>query len=143
MKFAPLYKRYPELELFRDDVERSDAMKRAHWRSMRQPMFWFGWVAVGVVSLVGATGLHALLVPRFSAILPRWMIQSIGLILVLASAQVWSLVGWDGIIRRMLRKELISCGIRVCLNCGYDLRGQTEPRCPECGHAFERTSGNP
>jgi len=23
-----------------------------------------------------------------------------------------------------------------CLECGYDLRGQTEPRCPECGTPF-------
>ncbi len=24
-----------------------------------------------------------------------------------------------------------------CLTCGYALRGQTEPRCPECGRAFD------
>ena len=25
----------------------------------------------------------------------------------------------------------------VCKKCGYDLRGLTEHRCPECGHAFD------
>lgn len=25
----------------------------------------------------------------------------------------------------------------VCLKCGYLLRGLTEPRCPECGRAFD------
>ncbi len=25
----------------------------------------------------------------------------------------------------------------VCANCGYDLRGQTEARCPECGKEFD------
>lgn len=25
----------------------------------------------------------------------------------------------------------------LCKSCGYDLWGQTEPRCPECGSAFE------
>ncbi len=25
---------------------------------------------------------------------------------------------------------------RVCDKCGYDLRGQIEPRCPECGEPF-------
>ena len=25
---------------------------------------------------------------------------------------------------------------RVCDSCGYDLRGQIEPRCPECGEPF-------
>ncbi len=27
-----------------------------------------------------------------------------------------------------------------CVRCGYDLRGQVEPRCPECGTAFDRTT---
>lgn len=35
--------------------------------------------------------------------------------------------------RRVLRHELAKRGIPICLHCGYDLRGQTEPRCPECG----------
>lgn len=26
---------------------------------------------------------------------------------------------------------------RACATCGYDLRGQVEPRCPECGTAFD------
>jgi hypothetical protein len=25
----------------------------------------------------------------------------------------------------------------TCKECGYDLHGLTEPRCPECGHAFD------
>ena len=25
----------------------------------------------------------------------------------------------------------------LCLGCGYDLRGQVEHRCPECGRAFD------
>ena len=29
---------------------------------------------------------------------------------------------------------------RVCDSCGYDLRGQLEPRCPECGESFELPS---
>lgn len=36
-------------------------------------------------------------------------------------------------VRRMLRER----GLRVCMRCGYDLRGCTQPRCPECG----RTTG--
>lgn len=28
------------------------------------------------------------------------------------------------------------CGFR-CRGCGYDLRGQVTPRCPECGHEFD------
>lgn len=25
----------------------------------------------------------------------------------------------------------------ICVKCGYDLRGQVVPRCPECGLAFD------
>ena len=34
-------------------------------------------------------------------------------------------------VRRLLRER----GLRVCMRCGYDLRGNTQPRCPECGRA--------
>ena len=34
----------------------------------------------------------------------------------------WKNTAWDG---------------RHCLTCAYDLRGQTEPRCPECGKRFD------
>ena len=27
--------------------------------------------------------------------------------------------------------------VRLCGNCGYDLRGSTTPRCSECGAAFD------
>lgn len=30
----------------------------------------------------------------------------------------------------------------VCVACGYDLRGLPEPRCPECGLAFNRETTN-
>lgn len=39
-------------------------------------------------------------------------------------------------VRASLRKRLLELGIPLCPTCGYDLRGQTEPRCPECGKAF-------
>lgn len=39
-------------------------------------------------------------------------------------------------IRRYLREELRRVGFQICVNCGYDLRGQTDPRCPECGAEF-------
>ena len=34
--------------------------------------------------------------------------------------------------RRMQRRQLLG----YCQNCSYDLRGLTEPRCPECGTPF-------
>jgi hypothetical protein len=37
----------------------------------------------------------------------------------------------------LLRDRMIWLGIPLCRHCGYDLRGQTVPRCPECGRPFE------
>lgn len=35
-------------------------------------------------------------------------------------------------LRRLRRSEE-----GQCVHCGYDLRGQAEPRCPECGKSFD------
>jgi hypothetical protein len=43
----------------------------------------------------------------------------------------WQLALWNRKIRRRRRG--------LCVYCGYDLRGLVEPRCPECGMAFDRT----
>ncbi len=39
--------------------------------------------------------------------------------------------------RHAVRSFLCGLGLPTCLHCGYDVRGQTEPRCPECGRAFD------
>ena len=36
-------------------------------------------------------------------------------------------------IRELARGYILLQGKPMCLNCGYDLRGQDVPRCPECG----------
>ncbi|NLX15275.1 MAG: hypothetical protein GXY44_16730 [Phycisphaerales bacterium] len=39
--------------------------------------------------------------------------------------------------RRFLREKLVEKGVPICIECGYDLRGQIEPRCPECGTGYD------
>lgn len=41
--------------------------------------------------------------------------------------------------RDYFRKQLNDLGIPVCVRCGYDLRGQLDHRCPECGTEFEKS----
>lgn len=36
-------------------------------------------------------------------------------------------------VRRLLRAELVRLGKPICVGCGYDITGVSEPRCPECG----------
>lgn len=40
-------------------------------------------------------------------------------------------------ITRNLRRQLVDRTIPICVGCGYDLRGQRDPRCPECGESFD------
>lgn len=45
-------------------------------------------------------------------------------------------------MRVFLRDYLNDRGIPICESCGYDLRGQAKPRCPECGVEFDEKRGN-
>lgn len=51
----------------------------------------------------------------------------------------YPLIAWYRARRRAAR---LAEGQR-CASCGYELRGLTEPRCPECGTAFERKNAIP
>ena len=42
------------------------------------------------------------------------------------------------VMHRSLRRQLNDAGQPTCMKCGYDLRGQTEARCPECGEPLDR-----
>lgn len=38
---------------------------------------------------------------------------------------------------RFLRAALLDCGVPVCLDCGYCLRGLSSECCPECGRKID------
>lgn len=40
-------------------------------------------------------------------------------------------------IHQLVRQRLIDCGIPVCMDCGADLRDETEPQCPLCAREFD------
>ena len=69
--------------------------------------------------------------------LPRWIVSSI-MALMWLGIIVWSVWLTRARIRRRLREMLILEGFPICGPCGYDLRGSTEPRCPECGAPFDK-----
>ncbi len=67
--------------------------------------------------------------------LPPWVVYIIVFVMTVGvSCWLWSLT--RGRVRRKLRQQLIHAGFAICGPCGYDLRGTTEPRCPECGAPF-------
>ena len=120
----------PELVLLGSHRDRNRALRAAQ----RSVSGWFGWddllfavALTGPWILLGRgpwVGSHSLL-PFLAVFLfaPA----------IVATALFYGL--FRNRLRRSLRRQLAEGGHAICASCGYDLRGQTEPRCPECGHA--------
>lgn len=65
-----------------------------------------------------------------------WFLYSAcGIVLVLIPLMFLRYRKW---MRVYLREYLNDHGVPICLDCGYDLRGQTNQKCPECGTAFNQ-----
>jgi hypothetical protein len=64
--------------------------------------------------------------PAFEFVLPLWLPT-----LLFSFLFVWGAHPLSH-LRRRKRKKL-----GLCVKCGYNLRGLTEPRCPECNTLFE------
>jgi len=127
---------FPELRFCETATERAALWRLCYLRWLRRR----GWrhllllcvlsVAVQIAMSAAVAGLQALGVRGFNAMM-----------FMAAAGMGGALVGlgWIMIIsrsmQRELRVELRARGVPVCLACGYDLRGQIEPRCPECGTA--------
>ena len=128
---------FPEIARFGTKRERWDAMWAAQLKAMRTWGFWL--FPVVLVSLGFA----------FSFFFLPILVRSLGnvgflgppLLLLLLAGPMPGEHLWvcRRVIQLSLREQLIERGERVCLQCGYDLRGQDDPRCPECGEAFVRS----
>ncbi len=130
-----LSKRYPELGRF---ASREEADKVVHaWKKqlMKMPRFWLGLVAYTCV--MGITIVSILIAIRPLVFVPGSMYGGIVGGMTGGSGFLVLTWFWRHRLRRFLRERLVASGIPVCLKCGYDLRGQTEPRCSECGTSFD------
>jgi hypothetical protein len=131
----PLTNRYPELEHFDSRAEARAAMTACRAMQIRTPWFW--------LALIGYT-LGVGLVMALSLLFVRRYLPLSGAVY---GGVVGGITGGTGVLflqwfwrnrfRKLLRQRLIAAGVPICIQCGYDLRGQTEPRCPECGKAFD------
>ena len=128
------YRLYPELRHFKSREEMRELKKVFRKQAFVNRRAW------GLVLLI------TMVCGGLSSLTSRWLL-SFGLSLWLACAIIIascaflgataSLFFWHRPYIRFLRQYLQDHGKTVCLKCGYDLRGQTEPRCPECGCATE------
>lgn len=131
---------YPELAFFDTPPEGRLAMKTFWRRTRRRPLFWLQTLAIGLFTGVVVPLSARTIVPLLRISGPRILTRAV------ASAILGTIVGvavglafqylWRRPVQRYLREQLIARGVPICLHCGYDLRGQTEPRCPECGREF-------
>jgi predicted RNA-binding Zn-ribbon protein involved in translation (DUF1610 family) len=129
-------KRYPELLLFPNDETRSTAMRRAEISPMRSPFFWIVSFALGSLMIV-ATLLILKEIRFVEWPLPPY-IRTIPIGALVGGVVTYVVVrSTRHLVRRSLRLQLQEMSIPVCLHCGYDLRGQVDPRCPECGQPFD------
>jgi len=123
---------FPELSLLRTHSAREKALQAAK-PFFRVPsaggVMYFAALALSVP----CAGVLKLMCP-FPAPTMLFMTASFGVILLFLS--VGNLVFAKSRITSNLRRQLVQRTIPVCLTCGYDLRGQTELRCPECGTPF-------
>ena len=126
-------KAYPELRLVEDEDDR--------WRLFRKCCRPRTWRDIALLVGIGVTvgipvGLLAGPAGQFFGI-TRLQHLTVG---GLQGSLMGGLIGyWYEVYRipRDLRARLAEMGLPICAECDYDLRGQVEPRCPECGRAFD------
>jgi len=129
----------PELAFFADRRERRAVLKR----------FWRERVGLGRLLLItvalglGGGIVQVLYTTTTERLLTAWGVADRGWVggcfAGLAGATIGLAIQYlfRKPLRKYLREQLNAKGVPICIACGYDLRGQVDPRCPECGTAFD------
>ena len=136
----------PEYDLFPSEEARTAAVKEIDEDIERSSRFWISIVTV-VATLIVTSIIARIILHQFTSLGSGWISLMVfpAVILIGYLLVVWI---WRRGVARSLRGKLVEAGVPVCLRCGYDLRGTTEPRCPECGWRVNEVvrrafSGNP
>jgi hypothetical protein len=66
--------------------------------------------------------------------LTRNLILAVPVVIVCCVFGLWLL---NRQMSKLLRYELLDCGVPICVQCGYHLIGLAGPGCPECGRPFD------
>ena len=134
------YQRWaPELRQFADDIDADKAVRaagsRLPWWVRSEGVFL---LTIPVASVLGVgAGLYIYGAFASSSMLTRAIVQACVFGVAWAAAKAVLTILRLRRMRRELRVELQKRGVPICIPCGYDLRGQSEARCPECGKPFD------
>lgn len=131
---AYLYRLYPELRFFETRTE-----LRAAKVAFRKQALGKSRGVLALIALGAGTGTISVLGFREASAwgLPFWSASLIQGVVSVLCGGIFGFYFWRRPYTRFLRRYLQGRGIAVCLKCGYDLRGQVEAHCPECGLAFD------
>lgn len=125
-----LLRLYPELRLLND----GELGKRLLAQAKSYGAMWV-WVVVssGLAALACHLVINLLEVNLGVAVRHLWrdLILAVMMVAAVLAVQYWTRTT----VRRRLRRTLRDLGYEICVNCGYDMRGLPENRCPECGEA--------
>jgi len=137
-----LIKSYPELAFFSNPSDRYAAFRTA-MREIRWRYFLLA-VVFSIMLFIVVPHLVRLLLVHLRALLNAPHLHSVSNVVVFVcnglNGVVISIVlihVFRKRIQRSLRSQLVARGTPICVECGYDLRGQLDPRCPECGTPFD------
>jgi len=130
--FSSCYgKLFPELKLFPSRAARKVAIRKA-----RNIAFWNWYTPLAVVALGVAVTSGRTYVESVTDVSPMLLAALAGLATGTLGVPSLVLICIRR-IRHCLRHELLSCGVHVCLHCGYQLLGIESNVCPECGTHFD------
>jgi uncharacterized paraquat-inducible protein A len=129
-------KLFPELLLLDGVAERNQLLRDAK-RQMKHRGWYSAAVCVGVIASILAPQYFERRIGAYFSV-ARTRLLGILVTGLAVAAVVWAIQRlWYKPLRDQIRRELIERGIPVCLRCGYNLTGLSEPRCPECGTSFD------
>ena len=117
---------FPELALFPGRAKRGRAFRKAANKCV------FSVRGLSSLALYLWGVLWALPYARSIVHLPPLALRIIGIPLLSIAAAIVVSAATRATARRSLRSDLTELGIRICVNCGYDLRGSNGDCCPEC-----------
>ncbi len=127
---------HPELELFPTDEQRRLALRHTASKIIGKRPFFIGWGAAAgtclVITLVLRKFVGGLGLPISQTMIN--LILMFPVMIPCALFGVW-LMSWH--VPKLLRNELLDCGVPICVPCGYALIGAPGLNCPECGRPFD------